>query len=97
MRIKHARAHAAREVKCGECVAVHALPADAGLVGERLLARVLGAPELLAGLLHDASSVDRGGVALGDRLAVTLLEDLVRGGIAGELWRLWVGRMEHEI
>ena len=41
----------------------------ARLVAERLLARVLGAPELLAGLRDDALGVHGGRAALGDRLA----------------------------
>lgn len=40
---------------------------------------VLGGPELLAGLLDDASGVDGDGVASGDGGAVALDQDLVGG------------------
>ena len=57
--------------------------AHARLVGEGLLAGVLGGPELFTGLLDDTSGVNRDGVALGDRRALTLGHDLRD---AGESW-----------
>ena len=56
--------------------------ADASLVRERLLARVLGRPELLARLLDDASRVHGDGRARLHGSALAGREDIVHGAIA---------------
>ena len=56
--------------------------ADASLVGEGLLARVLGRPELLARLLDHAGRVHRHSRTLGHRRTTSRLQDVVHGAVA---------------
>ena len=58
--------------------------ANARLVAERLLASVLGGPELVAALLDDAGGVDGHLASFGNRTPSALSEHFVRGGVASD-------------
>jgi len=56
-------------------------------VGEWLLSWVLGAPELLSGLLHHACSVNGDIGTLADGGPLALLQDGVHGSVTSRSWR----------